>query len=89
MTSHTWEAGLGQTPGGDPGAVEPSQEREERVVDVDEVGIDVTRLEREVPLEGPDTAALEVDPSKTGGCHESVAVVRFAVKPILRRGRVA
>jgi hypothetical protein len=89
VTAHTGEAGLGQAPGGDPGTVEPSQEREELVVDVDEVSIDLAGLEREVPLEGPDAAALEVDPPKAGRGHQSVALVRFAVKPVLGRRPIA
>ena len=50
---------------------------------------DLIRLKGEVPFEGANAAALEVDPANSLAGHDPISIVRFTVKPaLLELGRL-
>ncbi len=50
---------------------------------------DLIRLKCEVPFEGANAAALEVDPANSLASHDPISIVRFTVKPaLLKLGRL-
>jgi hypothetical protein len=70
-------------PGGDHRKNEPSTLCEKDVVEVRIVRADLVRHVRDVELDGPSAARLEVDEQQAGVGAQHVAGMRFAVQQLL------